>query len=159
MRKFLAVGLVSLIGLTGCSGPGDPDGTGVANPPDAGLAELRQEAVLENVPAGVEAEEPVEIPADGDLVAINAITRRSVAGDDASLAAAATVMYQAALADGWTGPDFEDPGSSGVFGTTLTKGEMTLDISYRTSASFDLLANDEDVLALDLRMETGSTGE
>jgi hypothetical protein len=151
----MAAGLVAQVPLA-CSGSTTPAPNETVSP-DAPLAQLRGEQILAFVPDGVTAEPPVELPADGQLVTTNAISRRFIAQDDAALAAAGQQAYDAALADGWSGDPPSDPGSSGVFGTTLDKGEMSLDIVYQTSRSFDLLESDEDVLALTVVTSTRST--
>lgn len=143
--------------MVGCTSDPTENLTSVTVPADASMKDLRQEPILEFRPAGVVAGDAIELPADGDMVLTNAITRRFVAESDEALAQAGTEEYRSALSDGWEGPALSDPTSSGVFGTTLSKGEMDLDITYSTSASFDLFDSDEDVLALDISLSTRSS--
>lgn len=156
-RTGLAVAAVlGAIWLTACGGPVTPQ-ENETTPVDAPMAQLREEPILSIEPAGVVAEPAVELPADGQLVYTNGISRRFLADSDEALAQAAQETYDAAIAGGWSGEPLSDPGSSGVYGTTLEKGELYLDISYPTSASFDLLDSDEDVLALTTVVSTRST--
>ncbi len=156
LGAILGALLVGSILILGCSGPTGQE-TNVTVPPDAPLKQLRSEAILSTELEGLTAEPPVELPADAQLEYTNAISRRYIATDDESLIQAAQQIYDAAIADGWTGEPPSDPGSSGVFGTTLEKGEMSLDLSYQTSESFDLLDTDVDELALMIVISTRST--
>ena len=152
---LLAATLGTVVSL-GCGSPTAPE-PNVTVPPDASMDELRQEPILAFESDSVVAEAPVELPADGQLVYTNAVSRRYVAPDDAALATAGAEAYEMAMAEGWEGPPPSDPGSGGVHGTTLTKGELTLDLTYQTSASFDPLESDEDILALDIVVSTRSS--
>lgn len=117
---------------------------------------LRSESILKFEANGLTASAPVETPADGDLIVTNSITRTYVATSDADIATAAAEFLTAARDAGWTGPDFADPGDNGVFGTTLEKGEATLDATYKTTRSFDLLPNDDDEISLVVRVQSAA---
>jgi len=125
--------------------------------PDATMARLREESIVDFEPTGVTAEPLVELPADKQVEFTNAISRRFVADTEETVAEAGRQIYEAAVADGWLGDAPSDPGSSGVYGTTLAKGEMSLDVTYQTSASFDLMETDEDVLSIDIVISTRSS--
>ena len=53
------------------------------------------------------------------------------------------------MADGWTVlEDYVDPGRSGIFTATLTKGAMRLTLRYVTVAGFDIDPDDVNELRL-----------
>lgn len=137
----------------GCVDPIENPDVPTPAAPDAGMSTLRAEAVTLVRPPGVTFDGFVEDPADGEQKTDNLIYWSFTGASDAALASGTTTIYDAAIADGWSGPPPSDPGAGGVFGTTLTKGELSLDLSYSTSRSFDLLPDDVDALSIDLRLQ------
>jgi hypothetical protein len=136
-RRAAVFLLAASIGATlaACS-PQGPDGNAdVPVPPSSDLPAVTDQAVLDVTPVGVTPTESFDQPADGAIVRFNSATRNFSAPTEAAAAAAANQLRTAALADGWTGTGFEDPGGiGGVPTAVLAKGSLVLEISYTTAS-------------------------
>lgn len=112
---------------------------------------MRAEKIIAFTPADLDDQGITDMPA-GPIDRQNWIVRTFIAPDDETLLKACSEYYDQALDDGWTGPEPSDPGNSGITATTLEKGDLELDISCVTTASFDLLEHDEDEIRLSARI-------
>lgn len=114
---------------------------------------MRAEKIITFTPAGLDDKGITDMPA-GPIDQQNWIVRTFIAPDDDTLLKACSEYYDRALDDGWTGPEPSDPGSSGITATTLEKGDLDLDISCVTTASFNQMEYDEDEIRLSARINT-----
>lgn len=112
---------------------------------------MRAEKIIAFTPAGLDDQGITDMPA-GPIDQANWIVRTFIAPDDDTLLNACSEYYNRALDDGWTGPEPSDPGNSGITATTLEKGDLDLDISCVTTASFDQMEYDEDEIRLSARI-------
>jgi hypothetical protein len=149
-RAAIAAAALGLI-LVACSPPdtntGEPPGEKLA--PDAPLEAIQNETIDEARPAGVVFGQSFEERADGVQVRFNTQRWDYVAPNEAALIAAANELRSQAVADGWTVlEDYVDPGRSGIFTATLTKGAMRLTLRYVTVAGFDIDPDDVNELRL-----------
>jgi hypothetical protein len=131
--------------LAACT-PEGPDGNAdVPVPLSSGLPEVTGQTILGVAPTGVTPTGSFDEPADGFFVPFNAASRTFSAPTEAAAAAAAAQLRTAALADGWTGTGFEDPGGTGGVPTAvLTKGSLVLEISYTTDVYKQNWSSDDD---------------
>jgi hypothetical protein len=155
-KHALCASLLALAVLFGCSQPTEPEDDAEPVEAEAVIEMLRNEAVIDFVPRGVEDQGILESPAEGmDLS--NRISRKFIAPSDEALLTACADYYQAAIAEGWEGAEPVDTNSSGIVSTHLSKADMELHITCRTTQSFDLLENDQDEIRLSVRLSTSST--
>lgn len=112
---------------------------------------MRAEKIIDFTPAGLDDQGITDMPA-GPIDQQNWIVRTFIAPDDDTLLKACSEYYKRALDDAWTGPEPSDPGNSGITATTLEKGDLNLDVSCVTSASFDQMEYDEDEIRLSARI-------
>jgi len=155
-RYVLCASGLALAVLLGCSQPAEPADDGEPVGPEAVMEMLRDEAVMDFTPSGVEDQGIVESPAEGmDLR--NKISRKFIASSDEALLTACADYYQAALDEGWVGDEPADNNSSGVVSTDLSKADMNLYIACVTTQNFDLFEHDSDEIRLSVRLDTSST--
>lgn len=134
--------------LAACT-PEGPDGNAdVPVPLSSGLPEVTGQTILGVAPTGVTPTGSFDEPADGGVVRFNAATRTFSAPTEAAAAAAAAQLRTAALADGWTGTGFEDPGNGGVPTAVLTKGSLVLEIWYTTDVYKQNWSSDDDEISV-----------
>lgn len=121
---------------------------------NSAIKAMRAEKIIDFTPTGLEDKGITDMPA-GPIDQQNWIVRTFIAADDKTLLRACSEAYERALDDGWSGPEPSDPGGSGITATTMTKGEMELDISCATTASFDQFDHDDDRIRLSVRIGEG----
>lgn len=154
-RRMLGMAVLSLAMLSGCT-PADPEDDAEPVGTEAVMEMLRNEAIIEFTPSGVEDEGLVVLPAEG-IDPDNWISRKFLASSDEALMSACAEYFQAALDHGWVGPEPADSNSSGISWTVLSKDEMELGISCVTSQGADLLVNERDEIRMTVRLSTSST--
>ena len=154
-RYVLYVWGFAFAALLGCT-PAEPEDDATPVEAEAVMEMLRNEAVIDVTPSGVEDQGIVELPAEG-IADGNWIARTFVAPSDEALLTACAEYHQAALDEGWSGPAPADTNASGIVWTVLSKADMSLGISCTTTQGFDLLESDQDEIRLSARITTSLT--